>query len=73
MARNDKNADDFLSRRDEILYHLKSQLDVAFAADYELFLVGFEIQAGHPDKGPLNIELAINWNPRVSEVENGEK
>jgi hypothetical protein len=59
------NNDDFLKRRDEVLGHLKAQLDNLFANGYDLALVGFEINAAHKDKGDFNIELAFNWNERV--------
>jgi hypothetical protein len=65
--------DDFLMRRDETLRMLKSQLDTLFAGDYELLLVGFEIQATSPDKGAFNVEIALNWNPHLSAEESDGK
>jgi len=59
------NNDDFLNRRNEVLGHLKAQLDNLFANGYDLALVGFEINAEHKDRGDFNIELAFNWNERL--------
>jgi hypothetical protein len=63
------NNDDFIDRRNEVLTHLKGQLDNLFASGYELALVGFEINATHKEKGGFNVELAFNWNERRADQE----
>jgi hypothetical protein len=65
MATND----DFIKHRDEVLRHLKAQLDSLLASGYDLALVGFEINAEHKEKGDLNVELAFNWNERRADQE----